>query len=517
MNKLRTPFIKPREQGGTFYTFPSAMEDIGVNINETRNKVALSHYMLLNIPKFTHTSILFRTINDRNYAQMSNPNTFVYNHPGDYTFAESLQNYSFNFETMLRNQSTYNFSLSTTVSERAFWKWLQKVGMLQLVQDSTKPGYYREKDDSSSYSRVCKCIGQISSGAQRSDESGIYNETFVQIPSSYGDETVYFKKYEDGNYDTKTYSNPNWQDDHIQYVENTEYNPQTGVLNATGLVSNAIYDSNRSYTVDSSQSMIAVLDIDELQDIYNGTINSFDDIAINNSYSNNGNFDFNAILVYYSVYDNDSGKILSTNAYGLLVLDHSEDNSGTYYFKALNKIKSSKNVVGTSYSFRLNIKTTSVYNVSDITIEDQSTAAYSMSTDFNDTIKNLNACLNTLRSNAALIYNLNKSNTVIKELAANAISKVDDLGLVVNNLSTNLLDVPNKPCSDTLKNYSGLQTILDNINVAYDSSTESFNIQVVDDPNISDATTKTMYRNIKDTNGEINFYNLLALILAKLK
>ena len=33
--KLRTPIIMPRKQGGTFYTFSSAMEDIGLNINES--------------------------------------------------------------------------------------------------------------------------------------------------------------------------------------------------------------------------------------------------------------------------------------------------------------------------------------------------------------------------------------------------------------------------------------------------------------------------------------------------
>lgn len=503
MNKLRTPFIKPRKQGGTFYTFPSALEDIGININETRNKVALSHYMLLNIPAFTSTSMK---------TNLTYTDTNTYPYPGDYIFAESLQNYAFNFETMVRNQSTYNFSLSATVSERAFWKWMQKTGMLKLTTSTANSSYYVEAADSSTYERVCMCIGQISSGAQRSDDSGIYNETFVQIPSSYGKETIFFKPYEDGNYNSKKYTNSNWSDTHLQNVGSDEYT-SSGILNATNISAYAIFDSaaDKSYTVDSStDSAIAVLNIDELSTLHNKS--SYDEIAIN---SGGGDFDFNAILIYYSIYDNDSGKILSTNAYGLLVLENSELSDSEYKFKCLNKVQSSTQATGTSFSFRLNIKTTSVYNVSDITIEDRSTAAYSMSTDFNDVIKNLNSAINTLRSNTNLIYNINESHKNIKELAATAISKVDDLETVVTSLSKNLLDVPNKSNSGGLESESGLDTILDNIYVNYDNG--NYSIYVDKNNSISDSSTKNMYNALLDSNGELNFYNVLALILAKMK
>ena len=55
--KLRTPIIMPRKQGGTFYTFSSAMEDIGLNINESHNCVEISHYVLLDIPNFSNDLI----------------------------------------------------------------------------------------------------------------------------------------------------------------------------------------------------------------------------------------------------------------------------------------------------------------------------------------------------------------------------------------------------------------------------------------------------------------------------
>lgn len=51
MAKLSTPIIKNLSTtGGTFYTMPSATEDIGLNINERSNKVAISHYALLDLP-----------------------------------------------------------------------------------------------------------------------------------------------------------------------------------------------------------------------------------------------------------------------------------------------------------------------------------------------------------------------------------------------------------------------------------------------------------------------------------
>ena len=51
MASFKTPKIsKMRTSGGTFITFGSATEDIGLNINERNNKVSLSNYVLLNIP-----------------------------------------------------------------------------------------------------------------------------------------------------------------------------------------------------------------------------------------------------------------------------------------------------------------------------------------------------------------------------------------------------------------------------------------------------------------------------------
>ena len=54
-NNRITPFVKRmRANGGTIYTFSSAVEDIGLNINERNNVVKISHFALLDIPAINY-------------------------------------------------------------------------------------------------------------------------------------------------------------------------------------------------------------------------------------------------------------------------------------------------------------------------------------------------------------------------------------------------------------------------------------------------------------------------------
>ena len=213
--KLRTPLIKPRTQGGTFYTFGSAMEDIGLNINEKSNRIELTHYALIDIPEFDK-----ETLNTYNsYSNKSNT--------GDMLFAESFQNYALNFETVVRNQNTYNFAINKTCSEKIFWKWLFK------ISDKTPSdfnllnnGVYTDNTNEP----IVKAFGQISAGSQRTDDFGIYNETFVQIPSSYGQMKCFFKNDQDENYNKRMTS---FQAE--TYIENIS---ESDELNADGTIKN---------------------------------------------------------------------------------------------------------------------------------------------------------------------------------------------------------------------------------------------------------------------------------------
>lgn len=427
IKKLRTPIIKPRRQGGTFYTFSSALEDVGLNINELKNKVALSHYVLLDIPAFK-----FDGVNGNPYG--TNEDDF---NQGDYTFAESLQNYALNFETVLRNQDSYNFAESLTVSERVFWKFMKTAGFMTFEKEES--GYYVNN------SNVVKGFGLITAGAQRTDAYGIYNETFVQIPSSYGQMKVLFKPVSDKNYHITTSSEDYfYASDSSGLLENldvSDYDASTNLL-FTGIPAEAQYDSesDKAYIVeDESEELCVEFSLDKLREYYGRESLSFDDIGqeclgieLENQVSA---YTFNAILVYYSIYDSTGKNILATNAYGLLLLDSAVphenidtiDSGENYFiFPQLEKKQTTSTTAGSSYAFRLNIKTSSVYS-GNVIVNDESTAGYAMSTEFNDVIRNMNAAIETLKSNANVIAAIASDNNQIKKFALDSMDKIDDL------------------------------------------------------------------------------------------
>lgn len=411
--QLRTPLIKPRNQGGTFYTFGSALEDIGLNINELNNKVVLSHYVLLDLPEFDASDFNTRgSYDDREHAS-------------DYIFAEGFQDYVLNMEAAVRNHAKYDFTNSITVSERVFWKWLKP--LMHLVED-TSNGVKRYVDASS----VAKCFGYINSGAQRSDDYSMYNETFVQVPSSFSQMKVLYKVTEDDNYYADS-SYVSW-DTSDGYIENIDIDSETtdGVLNKTGISALGIFDDpdNFIYNVTEDSDLLTVdFSLDSLRKYYGDEHITYDDLAIRShndetNYTLNDDFDFNAALIYYSIYDSTGKNILATNAYGILLFNNSDTYGGKYKFETLNKKASTPTMSGTSYSFRLNIKASSVYS-GDILVDDNSTPAYSMATDFNDTIKNLYTAINILRSNANLTATISSEYRNLKNLTIEAIEKAD--------------------------------------------------------------------------------------------
>ena len=119
MGLNRTPIIsQQRLNCATFYTFPSAMEDIGLNINERNNKVSLSHYVVLNIPKIQLSSAsgsmdemnsnlirMWKVADGTAIGGLSTDTVDI-----NSWLPATLQNYAMNFETNLRNQSSYDFS-----------------------------------------------------------------------------------------------------------------------------------------------------------------------------------------------------------------------------------------------------------------------------------------------------------------------------------------------------------------------------------------------------------------------
>ena len=122
MGQKKTPLLqKLRANGGTLYVFPSASEDIGLNLQSTTTGVAMSHYALLNIPAISMENCFKETSHSSAFESITDPNQAL---------AISLQDYTMNFETALINRSEYNHQELATVSERVFWHWAQHVGII---------------------------------------------------------------------------------------------------------------------------------------------------------------------------------------------------------------------------------------------------------------------------------------------------------------------------------------------------------------------------------------------------
>ena len=380
--------------------FPSASEDIGLNINNGTQGVAMSHYALLNFTK----------------------ENFGYTDPTE--IVKGLQNYAMNFETLLTNQSDYNFQEPTTVSEQVFWHWLSsnngssKTKNIEL-EEIGNSGLFREKHYATNDpNRLVQCFGSIDSGNSLSTDFGMFNETYVTVPTSYGNGAVFFRRVND---------NVNYKSNETYYASNYIEGRSATDVGYIGSVE-SICDDNSSKFYKDDCPLEIVKDIPSIQaalrEMSGDTtiqISSYDDVNIDTDniigrieidgqkpYDMSGQceYKFNAILLYYSIYDlNDVYKqAVATNLFGVVFLDGGNGNAEQIITPLIKKKSFSGQTsvnayFGNSFSFRVNLKTLSVYDNTDARIDDNTTTTSSYSIDFNDVISNLNRAIDVMNTN----------------------------------------------------------------------------------------------------------------------
>lgn len=432
----RTPLLRPlRDNGATLYVFPSASEDIGLNIDSRTTGVALSHYALLNLPNLPWDGGMLAT---------------------------QLQNYVMNFETLLLNDEKYNYQEYHTVSERVFWHWINKKVVPDFLKNdkqlttNTTPTlvqnneyYYIEdpaKYANENSSRLVQCFGAIDAGNSLSTEFGMFNETYINIPTSYGNGPVVFKEVQDPG--------------ETNYIKGKQYTPtgnnlegRAGEMNTLKILPNQNVIADDGITYKATDAFEIVKDINELQTALKSKlnkddlfINSYDDINVDEKKqfkdslcditSKPVEFDFNAILLYYTVYDQDDPNKApyAINLFGVIFLNGSNPvSSNNYQYIGLTKRKSfssfnAGNFFGNSYSFRVNLKTLSVYDNTDSIIMDNTTMTSVYSNDFSDVISNLNRAIDTMNTNVQatiaiqdqymdILRYYNDQNTIIEDIS----------------------------------------------------------------------------------------------------
>lgn len=464
---IRTPLLRPlRDNGATLYVFPSANEDIGLNLNSRATGVAMSHYALLNLP------VMFGNEDPKSES---------------IAIATDLQNYMMNLECTLLNQDSYNYQEYHTVSERAFFHWLKSFETrnindsklkleLEPIQNSNDV-YYKEKDNNKekdNTNRVVQCFGAIDAGNSLSTEFGMFNETYVNIPTSYGNGPVFFKQVQDTSETNyiygKTYNAGD--SEHLQGRKNN--------VDTLKILSDVKpkYDSGTSYTLNDAYEIVK--DVNEIQSACraftndkNIQINSYDDVNIyqktqfRGKYCDPYEFGFNAILLYYSVYDqNDTTKTAyAINLFGIVFLDSpSSVQNGKAKIPSLIKKKSfgsanNANFFGNSYSFRVNIKTLSVYDNTDAMIQDNTTMSSINSVDFSDVVSNLNRAIDVMNTNVQSTMAIQDAYMTTLKLTDENKQKLQDLetklngylngsktsGIVSQNIRTKII----QPITDT--------------------------------------------------------------------
>ena len=430
----RTPILrKLRDNGATLYVFPSASEDIGLNLNSRATGVAMSHYALLNIPN-------------------------LYGKGDESTkLATGLQNYVMNMETVLLNNDNYNYQEYHTVSERVFWHWLYK-NRKKLVLDQTKKDgsksdiYYSEKFKGNK-NRIVQCFGSIDAGNSLSTEFGMFNETYVNVPSSYGNGPVFFKHVQDSSE-----SNYIWGREYKVETDADALQGRKGKMSVLKILEDEIpqYDNNNSYSI--TDALEIVKDPSEIQEAlkeYTGKddiiINSYDDVNIDNKEqfkdtdfditSNAVEFEFNTILLYYSVYDSEdtTKSAYAINLFGVVFLDSAQsvDANGSKKIEVLKKKKSFSsfnggNFFGNSYSFRVNIKTMSVYDNTDSIIQDNTTMSSITSVDFSDVVSNLNRAIDVMNTNVQSTMAIQDNYMKILQYHDDQKSNIEDLSTKLN-------------------------------------------------------------------------------------
>lgn len=489
MRKNITPLLKPLRisstggsSGGSLYVFPSACEDIGLNINGGVNNVNLSHYALLNIPPASIKQILFKD-DDQKPAESGTANINITSDPNLNTgenisdtpegfsraLIMSLQNYAMNFDVALMNQQnkettehTYNYSNYSTYTEPIFWKWLSKTKLLKLsnnIETSDAGGrrynifyetsYNNDNDVNKQDNTVVKCLGSISGGNNVQNNFGMYNETYITIPTSYGAGPVIFSSLNITNISAISSS----IDDTLEGLGTNQYMSYLGY-------DKPFYDENKHYDIGieieynsipislTKDPNIIAQDLKKFNNFSNintDLIQSYDDINIDmyNQLHVDTEFEFNAILLYYSIFDETNNKTSkipqAINLFGILFLDGPQS-AGTneagdklYYISSHKKTKSTEQRFGNSFSFRVNLNTLPIYDNTDAIIQDSTTNSGITATETGELVSILNKSINVLTNNTKIINNIQSDYKSIKEFYKHNSEKIDELSQQVDN------------------------------------------------------------------------------------
>lgn len=375
MSTLSTvPILKKlRQEGSTFYTFSSAVNDSILLFSSDTVKMNFSKFVCLKLPTWENVAkqrlykdpVELESVNDTSASD--DPNTF---------FVKAyLQNYIENFTSIIdANRNDSNFS---NFSEAAFWKSLQSVSnvdgavddsykTLQLAVDSTYEDINlvtREKFKeiptvTNTYEQIIQYVGDINMLNHVKSEGKEYLEVFAHIPTNVGRMSDVLLKYNEG-LNANLSQVPGVSGDLWVVGQEDAYTNSPG---SDKTYAKAVWDTNdRKYNVNTDKDFLQI---------------DWNDIESETDKWNTGSFDFNAVLIYYDIWDSTNLSTKKRNLYGILLINSFEQPSALVYtMPNFKKYQPDANQAGNGFGFRFNLMFSGSTNqlTSEITINDYST------------------------------------------------------------------------------------------------------------------------------------------------
>lgn len=487
----KTPFIRPLQvQGGTFYTFSSASEDLSFTFNNSDNKFRFSKFALLNIPNIDNSSS-----SQTNYVRLNAPDSAfldwanstgqIITGNANIDFSQSFQSYCLNLESTITGDDNYNSSLKQNVSERIFFKWLKEIGAIRFSPASSSQvssaldqnsvvisndlpitqKRYVEGDAAygttgaygmtgAPYNRVVQYVGNLDIVNSVRNSTNAYSEVYVYVPTKDGNTPyVLFKNVTDENYyiDYQWTNNPSnpLNDEYLFGRNYDEANPSglttlaifdddvlgspsatyfdTGVNGATAAgnwysprdTANTYFTEDiftdpsnyiitktaNSQTLTYVRSKLDSIGIDFNPDSYqaildNPNISTLEEF---NATASAADFEFNAVLIYYDVYDPANPSNYATNLYGVLFLDDVNSDGGDIFIPRLAKYRPNPvtKLNGNSYGFKINLKFDTDIDQAGVeqAINDYSPFSLSMFMDAMNVLQDASATINQSAAN----------------------------------------------------------------------------------------------------------------------
>ena len=272
-----TPFIRPLQtQGGTFYSFSSAAEDLSFTFNNSVNKFKFSKFALLNIPPINNGDPLGNSLKlnapDTAFIDYATSADQIITGNPNVDFSQSFQSYCLNLESTILSDTNYDSSLKQTVAERVFFKWLKEIGGIRYQQaNSTQVSPLLNQSNvtvindlpvnqirwvegdptggtgsfgltGATYNRVVQYVGNLDIVNTVKNNNNTYSEVYVYVPTKDGNTpTVLFKNVLDQNY----YPDYGWTNNpadplNDEYLQGRAYDE----LNPSGLSNLAIFDDD---------------------------------------------------------------------------------------------------------------------------------------------------------------------------------------------------------------------------------------------------------------------------------